>query len=1239
MAAAPHASRARASRALRAALNKARAPAGAPASSVTHTSMGEPTAGSFCMPEGSEAERAFLAAYAACVDAGAAVHVVERHSALGPCVVDIDLRHHGAARIYTRDHVLRFMDAFLTVLLNYVQAPSIDVVLLEKPAPRPDGGGAGAGAGAGEPVYKDGWHIVLPNVVTHPAVQKALRAEFLACARCAERIEPTSIPGLLNAPADVFDEAVIERNGWLMLGSRKPDEARAWEVTGWWRIDLGADDASGEELAHWRDARPSELAAQLSVRRPEGTGPTPYTPEGARAAEGRGDARPTAPRRTPAGENALGDAEFAAVAALVGRLGAPRADSRDGWMRVGWCLRNVEASTRSLRLWDAFSRTSSKHREGECEREWERMRDRGEGERRLGMGSLRRWVGEDAGASGATTSVANASAAQMLESINKEALVGSLREAMGGDVDADSIVVEPDGIRFEVADALGAKKGFVRKDGFVVEVDGAAVGRLFDKFEVDEDISFLHSSLPKDGKYGCTLVSDQKATLKGKPPHDSTSIDVRNMALKSKFFFVSTAGHRDERVAVATKVNALVGVIGRGITNHAEAAYGITNNTFIGAVNVGAINSGDDVLKCRDDSTLSELLFSEFPEAIARIRHTPDSKAGRFSNMYFCHPATNVWSPEANGVLEGYIVDLFSQLGDKMNRFERQHVRNCHGGGDLLHVVARRLSDKTFASHLDASLNIFALSESVVDSSGSTLDGKERPVLRPTRMDDMVKTTTGWAYDARLAALHRADVEAFLATVLPRPDERAVVLRFFASLLSGKRRARKLLMLTDRAGLAGSGSTAQSASGSNGKTTLMALMTAVFGQHASNNGKKFVVKPHFEPDRNSHDAGLEAMGSKRLVIAEEMKKKQVLDDGQLKRLTGGACVSIEGRAFGESRQFMFTWQAGIVLVFNDGDCPQFDPTDTAFMNRLIVAPMRAKFVPRGSESPDPADFEFPIVDDIADRFPSWRSAVIDVLLDHFDGNTATAFNDLPSGMRQWCNDIAAEGNPMSEWLEMVVEVTRDTRDWVSCKELHDRFDNDRIQKQNTGSDAACNVVGGYNIALIKAYFSRIPGVTFSKDIKVYPRGKVCTSSKDKKSMKNVHFGIKLRPEPEHGVTMVVPDTASPMELRFKAALELETGRAWTKVRPDWLRNPETGAPMELDMFCAEMPAAVEYNGRQHYEFPNSFHTTRAEFDAQLRRDKAKAELCRRRGVRLVVVDARADVNAEMGQWRTSIACA
>ena len=110
-----------------------------------------------------------------------------------------------------------------------------------------------------------------------------------------------------------------------------------------------------------------------------------------------------------------------------------------------------------------------------------------------------------------------------------------------------------------------------------------------------------------------------------------------------------------------------------------------------------------------------------------------------------------------------------------------------------------------------------------------------------------------------------------------------------------------------------------------------------------------------------------------------------------------------------------------------------------------------------------------------------------------------------------------------------------------------------------------------------------------------------------------------------------------MERRFKAELEGETGAAWRKERPEWLRNPETGVPMELDMFCPALRTAVEYNGRQHYEFPNGFHATRTEFEAQQRRDRAKAEICRAIGVRLVVVVAMADVQDEMSQWRASLA--
>jgi hypothetical protein len=101
-----------------------------------------------------------------------------------------------------------------------------------------------------------------------------------------------------------------------------------------------------------------------------------------------------------------------------------------------------------------------------------------------------------------------------------------------------------------------------------------------------------------------------------------------------------------------------------------------------------------------------------------------------------------------------------------------------------------------------------------------------------------------------------------------------------------------------------------------------------------------------------------------------------------------------------------------------------------------------------------------------------------------------------------------------------------------------------------------------------------------------------------------------------------PKMASAGEVRVSQLLEeLYPGRRFTKVRPDWLRNPETGRNLELDFYCEELRMAVEYNGRQHYEHCEYFHGPRVKgaFEAQRRRDQAKAKICASRGIRLVEV--------------------
>ena len=97
-------------------------------------------------------------------------------------------------------------------------------------------------------------------------------------------------------------------------------------------------------------------------------------------------------------------------------------------------------------------------------------------------------------------------------------------------------------------------------------------------------------------------------------------------------------------------------------------------------------------------------------------------------------------------------------------------------------------------------------------------------------------------------------------------------------------------------------------------------------------------------------------------------------------------------------------------------------------------------------------------------------------------------------------------------------------------------------------------------------------------------------------------------------------------------------RPFLKVRPAFLTNPATGYPLELDAFNAELKLGAEFHGVQHYEFPNPFHSTRAQFEAQQRRDALKVRLCQECGVRLLVVPHtvnRDDIEAHLKQILTS----
>ena len=91
------------------------------------------------------------------------------------------------------------------------------------------------------------------------------------------------------------------------------------------------------------------------------------------------------------------------------------------------------------------------------------------------------------------------------------------------------------------------------------------------------------------------------------------------------------------------------------------------------------------------------------------------------------------------------------------------------------------------------------------------------------------------------------------------------------------------------------------------------------------------------------------------------------------------------------------------------------------------------------------------------------------------------------------------------------------------------------------------------------------------------------------------------------------------EAKCREVLENKFGKLFPTVRPNFLKNPETKRNLELDCYNDELKLAIEYNGSQHYEFPNTFHRTKEDFIKQVRRDQYKVERCNQEGIYLITV--------------------
>eukprot|EP00798_Chlamydomonas_sp_ICE-L_P023390 gene23390-biopygen13651 len=822
---------------------------------ATHGAMGDPMFGSFAIPDGGPQAQAFREAYVhALRDEGRPMSIVEAHTNTSPVIVDLDMRQTTPERIYTQKHIENFMDALVAATKYFVDQQHMDVVILEKPNPRLDKKHLG--------VYKDGLHVFMPNGITHPEIQLAIREHFVNDVTEHMAFSSTiCIPGLAEMdPGKIYDKSVIKRGGrWFLYGSKKPDEAHPWKVTAWYQFDIAAGSFAKRDV---QQMDLDTLVQNLSIRvNPQGVH-SPYTKQGHEEMVIRGgDDDPCKNHHhldEPKKAFALHPGwDVDSLHNLVGILDAHRASGYDSWLKVGMALKNtvdIGTDTQRLEIWKAFAKKCpSKFCDTTHEKVWVKLKPQ-----KITLGTLCFLAKED-------DPVGYAEWVRQWD--NKDS--------------------EQESIEFKLENGA---KGAIHKNQYIVEVDDKYYGSLIDKFPLHEDPGFIKNVPSDKGPYECELrtmdgKSINSAIVNSKDVHIAfMNIGSDNQYVNVQCFACNTCSKiRDKHV-----ITAIHNMIFKAQESHAKNMYGISQNIFLvnnGTINIHVVggNGADDDDDDDSSSSITEMVLAEkfleaAPEFFSRIKFVPEVKKKEcVGDMYYCDPATNRWSNCSNARISNSIANEFKFKfpAEKNNKKIRGFVDTIRGHDFLRKVMpvdeerdvvlaffagllSGRRKEKKFLAFTDKTSGDNGKS-TLMALMGTFFWRREHEF---ERRDDLADILPTWR-----SALAQLLIEHFR-----RPGRSSIFDTLPVSMTEWK------------SGIADS---------ANPLAEWLEEVVEVTGASSDAVGTSRVdlTKGSFARSRDDHNAGLKSMKGVRLLVSEEMKPGISLDEAR-DILTRGAIAMV-----------------------------------------------------------------------------------------------------------------------------------------------------------------------------------------------------------------------------------------------------------------------------------------------------------------------------------------------------------
>lgn len=881
---------------------------------VTHTMMpnsGVISGGKFTITNADDVEL-FFQLYAAEIHSKRQVAMIERHLEFGgPIVYDLDFRYTSEAitelsemseeelndeearyyRIYDATFVRTFIHQAYVIISHYVNVENIpaarEVYVTEKTKAKRGNNG----------MWKDGLHFIFPNIIVSPDVQYMIREELVESMR-----DEFDGLGLENSAEDIIDDCVIDKNGWMMYGSYKmdsepylvqPDEN---SVSGLYYADTSEANirvASGPEFARPGGTEYSinKLIRKLSVRNATLTDIADLTDSGQSHLTKWLDSQTTKIRkhieeRTGASTvNLLNSREsLHFVSGLVDLLSKERASSRDSWIKVGWCLFNIDY--RLLDKWIEFSKRDENYADGAeeaCTQAWETME-----KKNMTVASLISWAKED-------------NPEETRHYLTRESLTGKVRNVLGALVSG-----------FKKVDAKApAGRGNANAITQIRSVQYTPIFRDFaeclfsitrlmqhcygDEFVWSGDhwYQFVHHGWKKlmtrcdhpeilktrlveeDGIYG--IFEEEAARLETlvRKLQSSTNTSSGDSSDAEKLWkvqgYLTACKEITKKIRLQKNQNGVMAEASRMF--HWEKKYNAENSGFA------------------TSKKQSSMLTSNGLQTQHNRKKSGQNASATTATTVTTGSDTNA-SRSCMSLNSSYAIDsIFGDTDDKCPTF--------------------------FEDVLDKKIYLLRFSNGVFDLKLN--------LFRNGQPEDFLTMSTHIDYYDYYTWNHE-DVKAtmkFLCEIQPNEENRNYVLQVLASFLDGHNGQERFHVFYGR--------------GANGKSKLIEFFSNAMGDYATNLPVTLLTGKRAQSSGPTPE--LAKMKGKRFAVMNEPGSGDQMNMGLLKEITGGD--KVYARAL-HSNPIEFKFEAGIVLLCNDK--PRVDPMDEATWRRIRALYFPSKFM-------------------------------------------------------------------------------------------------------------------------------------------------------------------------------------------------------------------------------------------------------------------------------------------------------